>query len=120
LGVTGEKIMKKILYPFLFLSIVFFIGCDDEKETDPVNPLIGIYNLTSTSVEIQTTPVSTFTHNHDGTNTYLVFILGDDGVYSLQGKIDGLDGSEGGTWSDAGNKLTLIPYFSITITWDKC
>ena len=37
--------MKKILYPFLFLSIVFFIGCEDEKETDPVNPLIGVYNF---------------------------------------------------------------------------
>ena len=74
--------------------------------------------MTSTSVEIQTTPVSTFTHNHDGTNTYLVFILGDDGVYSLQGKIDGLDGSEGGTWSDTGNKLTLIPSDGDTEIWD--
>ena len=110
--------MKKILYPFILLSILFFIGCEDEKETDPVNPLIGVYNLTSTSVEIQTTPVSTFTHNHDGTNTYLVFILGDDGVYSLQGKIDGLDGSEGGTWSDTGNKLTLIPSDGDTEIWD--
>ena len=74
--------------------------------------------MTSTSVEIQTTPVSTFTHNHDGTNTYLVFILGDDGVYSLQGKIDGNDGSEGGTWSDTGNKLTLIPSDGDTEIWD--
>ena len=110
--------MKKILYPLFIFSILFTIGCEDEKETDPVNPLIGVYNLTSTSIEVQTTPTQTLTFNHDGTNTYLVFILGDDGVYSLQGKIDGDDGSEGGTWSDTGNKLTLIPSDGDTEIWD--
>ena len=48
----------------------------------------------------------------------MVFILGDDGVYSLQGKLDGDDGSEGGTWSDTGNKLTLIPSDGDTQIWD--
>ena len=110
--------MKKILYPLFIFSILFTIGCEDEKETDPVNPLIGVYNLTSTSIEVQTTPTQTLTFNHDGTNTYLVFILGDDGVYSLQGKIDGEDSSDGGTWSDTGNKLTLIPSDGDTEIWD--
>ena len=110
--------MKKILYPLFIFSILFTIGCEDEKETDPVNPLIGVYNLTSTSIEVQTTPTQTLTFNHDGTNTYLVFILGDDGVYSFQGKIDGEDSSDGGTWSDTGNKLTLIPSDGDTEIWD--
>ena len=54
----------------------------------------------------------------------MVFILGDDGVYSSQGKIDGYDisiikrYSEGGTWSDTGNKLTLIPSDGDTEIWD--
>ena len=110
--------MKKILYPLFIFSILFTIGCEDEKETDPVNPLIGVYNMTSVSITIQSSPSQTLTFNHDGTDNYLVFILGDDGVYSLQGKIDGDDGSEGGTWSDTGNKLTLIPSDGDTEIWD--
>ena len=110
--------MKKLLYSLLTLSILFTIGCEDEKETDPVNPLIGVYNMTSVSITVQSSPSQTLTFNHDGTDNYLVFILGDDGVYSLQGKIDGLDGSEGGTWSDTGNKLTLIPSDGDTEIWD--
>ena len=110
--------MKKILYPLFIFSILFTIGCEDEKEKDPVNPLIGVYNMTSVSITIQSSPSQTLTFNHDGTDNYLVFILGDDGVYSLQGKIDGDDGSEGGTWSDTGNKLTLIPSDGDTEIWD--
>ena len=101
--------MKKIMFSLFILSILFTIGCEDEKETSDTNPLIGVYNMTSISIELQTTPTQTLTYNHDGTDNYLVLVLGDDGVYSLQGKIDGEDGSEGGTWSDTGNKLTLIP-----------
>ena len=110
--------LKKLLYSLLTLSILFTIGCEDEKETDPVNPLIGVYNMTSVSITVQSSPSQTLTFNHDGTDNYLVFILGDDGVYSLQGKIDGNDGSEGGTWSDIGNKLTLIPSDGDTEIWD--
>ena len=101
--------MKKIMFSLFILSILFTIGCEDEKETSDTNPLVGVYNMTSLSIELQTTPTQTLTFNHDGTDNYLVLVLGDDGVYSLQGKIDGVDGSEGGTWSDTGNKLTLIP-----------
>ena len=110
--------MKKIMFSLFILSILFTIGCEDEKETSDTNPLVGVYNMTSLSIELQTTPTQTLTFNHDGTDNYLVFILGDDGVYSLQGKIDGLDGSEGGTWSDTGNKLTLIPSDGDTEIWD--
>ena len=110
--------MKKIMFSLFILSILFTIGCEDEKETSDTNPLVGVYNMTSLSFELQTTPTQTVTYNHDGTDNYLVFILGDDGVYSLQGKIDGVDGSEGGTWSDTGNKLTLIPSDGDTEIWD--
>ena len=106
------------MFSLFILSILFTIGCEDEKETSDTNPLVGVYNMTSLSFELQTTPTQTVTYNHDGTDNYLVFILGDDGVYSLQGKIDGLDGSEGGTWSDTGNKLTLIPSDGDTEIWD--
>ena len=110
--------MKKIMFSLFILSILFTIGCEDEKETSDTNPLVGVYNMTSISIELQTTPTQTVTFNHDGTDNYLVFILGDDGVYSLQGKIDGVDGSEGGTWSDTGNKLTFIQSDGDTKIWD--
>jgi hypothetical protein len=109
--------MKKIMFSLFILSILFTIGCEDEKETSDTNPLVGVYNMTSISNELQTDEgqTQTLTYNHDGTDNYLVLVLGDDGVYSSQGKIDGYDisilkrYSEGGTWSDTGNKLTLIP-----------
>ena len=110
--------MKKIMFSLFILSILFTIGCEDEKETSDTNPLVGVYNMTSISIELQTTPTQTLTYNHDGTDNYLVFILGDDGVYSLQVKIDGLDFSEGGTWSDTGNKLTFIQSDGDTKIWD--
>ena len=110
--------MKKIMFSLFILSILFTIGCEDEKETSDTNPLVGVYNMTSLSIELQTTPTQTLTFNHDGTDNYLVLVLGDDGVYSLQGKIDGVDGSEGGTWSDTGNKLTIIPSDGDTDIWD--
>jgi len=110
--------MKRLL--LIVLPLLLMVGCEDKKDdtTEPVNPLISVYNLTSVSVSIQSNPVQTLTFNHNGTTTYLVFILGDDGVYSLQGKLDGDDGSEGGTWSDTGNKLTLIPSDGDTQIWD--
>ncbi len=110
--------MKKIMFSLFILSILFTIGCEDEKETSDTNPLVGVYNMTSLSIELQTTPTQTLTFNHDGTDNYLVLVLGDDGVYSLQGKIDGVDGSEGGTWSDTGNKLTFIQSDGDTKIWD--
>jgi len=110
--------MKRLL--LIVLPLLLIVGCEDKKDdtTEPVNPLISVYNLTSVSVSIQSNPVQTLTFNHNGTTTYMVFILGDDGVYSLQGKLDGDDGSEGGTWSDTGNKLTLIPSDGDTEIWD--
>jgi hypothetical protein len=110
--------MKRLL--LIVLPLLLMVGCEDKKDdtTEPVNPLISVYNMTSTSITIQSTPTQTYSFNHNGTTTYMVFILGDDGVYSLQGKIDGDDGSEGGTWSDTGNKLTLIPSDGDTEIWD--
>ena len=108
--------MKRLL--LIVLPLLLMVGCEDKKETSDTNPLVGVYNMTSISFELQTTPTQTLTFNHDGTDNYLVLVLGDDGVYSLQGKIDGVDGSEGGTWSDTGNKLTFIQSDGDTKIWD--
>ena len=105
--------MKRLL--LIVLPLLLMVGCEDNKKS--VDPLVGIYNMTSISMETITTPVETLTINHDGTNNYLVFILGDDGVTSFEGKIDGNYSSEGGTWSSTGNKLTLTSD-GVTDIWD--
>ena len=100
--------MKRLL--LIVLPLLLMVGCEDKKDdtSEPVNPLVGVYNMTSVSISLQSNPVQTLTFNHDGSNTYVVMILGDPDVYSFQGKIDGDVANEGGTWSDTGNKLTLI------------
>ncbi len=97
--------MKRLL--LIVLPLLLIVGCEDT--TEPVNPLIGVYNMTRISFVIYSSPDETYTFNHDGSNTYMVMILGDDDVYSFQGKLDGDVVSEGGTWSDTGNKITFIP-----------
>ena len=108
--------MKRLI--LTVLPLLLMIGCEDNKEETPVNPLVGIYDLTSISLSIQSNPVQTLTYNHNGTTTYLVFILGDDGIYSLQGKVNGNDSKGGGTWSDTGNKLSLILTDGDAEIWD--
>jgi len=100
--------MKRLL--LIVLPLLLMVGCEDEKATEEeqVDPLVGVYNMTSVSVSIQSNPVQTLTFNHDGSNNYVVMILGDPDVYSFQGKIDGDVANEGGTWSSTGNKLSLV------------
>ena len=57
---------------------------------------------------IQSNPTQTLSFQSDGSTTYVTMVLGESGVYSFQGKIDGEDVNEGGTWSTTGNKLTLV------------
>ena len=110
--------MKRLL--LIVLPLLLMVGCEDKKDdtSEPVNPLVGVYNMTSVSISLQSNPVQTLTFNHDGSNNYVVMILGDPDVYSFQGKIDGDVTNEGGTWSDTGNKLTLIPSDGDTEIWD--
>jgi hypothetical protein len=107
--------MKRLL--LIVLPLLLMVGCEDKKD-DTTNSLVGVYNLTSVSISIQSDPVETITLDHDGSNTYMVFILGDDDVFSLQGYLDGDAYSRGGTWSDTGNKLTLIQTDGDTHIWD--
>jgi hypothetical protein len=64
--------------------------------------------MSSTSITIQSNPTRTLSFQSDGSTTYVTMVLGESGVYSFQGKINGEDVNEGGTWSTTGNKLTLV------------
>ena len=39
--------MKKLIYPLLTLSILFTIGCDDDKKEESVDLIIGTWTLSA-------------------------------------------------------------------------
>ena len=39
--------MKKLIYPILTLSILFTIGCDDDKKEESVDLIIGTWTLSA-------------------------------------------------------------------------
>ena len=100
--------MKRLL--LIVLPLLFMVGCEDNNDdtTNDIDPMVGVYEMSSTSITIQSNPTQTLSFQSDGSTTYVTMVLGESGVYSFQGKIDGEDVNEGGTWSTTGNKLTLV------------
>ena len=100
--------MKKILYPLFIFTILFTIGCEDEKvEEEEVNPLIGVWEMETVSMTILSNPSQNLTITSDSDNNETM-ILGEDGTYSYEGKIDGDSDSGSGSWSSTSNKLTIV------------
>ena len=100
--------MKKILYPLFIFTILFTIGCEDEKvEEEEVNPLIGVWEMETVSMTILSNPSQNLTITSDSDNNETM-ILGEDGTYSYEGKIDGDIDSGSGSWSSTSNKLTIV------------
>ena len=100
--------MKKVL----LLAIVLIVGCASEDDGSPtgssVHPLVGVWEITEmtlnyTSGELNGTSITVpFGENTQmGTGTW---IFRADGVASMTSG----DGTDSGTWSATGNKLTLI------------
>ena len=110
--------MGKYLKILLF-SLMVFIGCEDDKasESDSVNPLVGVWEMTSASILIQSNPSQTITINADANNSETM-VLGEDGTYSYSGKIDGVSESGSGSWSSTGSKLTIMEDGEDTIIVD--
>ena len=99
--------MKKLL-PLFSLLLIFSFGCEDDKATEEeVNPLVGVWEMTSASFLIQSNPSETITITADANNNETM-ILGEDGTYSSSGKQDGDSDSGSGSWSSTANKLTII------------
>ena len=99
--------MKKLL-PLFSLLLIFSFGCEDDKATEEeVNPLVGVWEMTSASILIQSNPSQTITLTADADNNETM-ILGEDGTYSYSGKINGEDESGSGSWSSTANKLTIM------------
>ena len=110
--------MKKLLYPLFIFSILFTIGCEDDKAAEEeVNPLVGVWEMTSASFLIQSNPSETITITADNNNSETM-ILGEDGTYSSSGKQDGDSYSGSGNWSSTANKLTIMEDGEDTIIFD--
>ena len=103
--------MKKIL---LMLPLLFWLGCEDDA-TDDTNPLVGVWEMTTVSILIETEPFpQTITYNSDANNNETM-ILAEDGTYSSSGVSNGLPYNDNwtlfsgsGSWSSTSNKLTII------------
>ena len=109
--------MKQLLQYFLLLTLVFTIGCEDDKAAvEDVNPLVGVWEMTSASILFQSNPSHTITITADANNSETL-ILGEDGTYSYSGKMDGESESGSGSWSSTSNKLTIIEDGETNI-WD--
>ena len=110
--------MKKLLYPLVIFSILFTIGCEDDKAAEEdVNPLVGVWEMTSASFLIQSNPSETITITADANNIHTM-ILSEDGTYSSSGKQDGDSYSGSGNWSSTANKLTIMEDGEDTIILD--
>ena len=110
--------MKKILYPLFIFTILFTIGCEDEKVVEEeVNPLVGVWEMVTVSMTILSNPSQNLTITSDSDNNETM-ILGEDGTYSYSGKWDGENDSGSGSWSSTANKLTIMEDGEDTIIVD--
>ena len=99
--------MKQLLTILLSFSLLT-IGCEDDKAAEEdVNPLVGVWEMTSASFLIQSNPSETITITADNNNSETM-ILGEDGTYSVSGNEDGYSYSGSGSWSSTANKLTIM------------
>ena len=105
--------MKRLL--LIVLPLLLMVGCEDKKATEEeVNPLVGVWDMTSASILVQSNPSTTITITKDADN-FETMILGEDGIYSYSGKINGEAESGSGSWSSTANKLTIIEDGETTI-----
>ena len=102
--------MKKLIYPLLTLSILFTIGCDDDKKEESVDSIIGTWTLSA---------VCGFEdENCSGTCTDVTEMwLEDEGSFSMTFSSDGTGtlNEESFNWSGSGPYTLTADGESITI-----
>jgi len=104
--------MKKLIYTLLTLSILFTIGCDDDKKEESVDSIIGTWTLSA---------VCGFEdENCSGTCTDVTAMwLEDEGSFSMTFSSDGTgtlgENEESFNWSGSGPYTLTADGESITI-----
>ena len=107
--------MRNLLSTLLVFSFLFTIGCEDDDAS--ADTLVGVWNMTSIAV----TGDGATTTIDAGSDFSIVMIFNEDGTFSNQGVMEGESNSESGTWSTAGDKLTIITEEeegTVTEIWD--
>ena len=104
--------MKKLIYTLLTLSILFTIGCDDDKKEESVDSIIGTWTLSA---------VCGFEdENCSGTCTDVTAMwLEDEGSFSMTFSSDGTgtlgENEESFNWSGSGPYTLTVEGESTTI-----
>ena len=102
--------MKKLIYPLLTLSILFTIGCDDDKKEESVDLIIGTWTLSA---------VCGFEdENCSGICTDVTAMwFEDEGSFSITFSSDGTGTVNEGSfsWSGSGPYTLIVDGESITI-----
>ena len=103
--------MKKLIYPLLTLSILFTIGCDDDKKEESVDLIIGTWTLSA---------VCGFEdENCSGICTDVTAMwFEDEGSFSITFSSDGtgtFNNEESFNWSGSGPYTLIVDGESITI-----
>jgi hypothetical protein len=104
--------MKKLIYTLLTLSILFTIGCDDDKKEESVDSIIGTWTLSA---------VCGFEdENCSGTCTDVTAMwLEDEGSFSMTFSSDGTgtlgENEESFNWSGSGPYTLTVDGESTTI-----
>ena len=95
--------MKKLIYTLLTLSILFTIGCDDDKKEESVDSIIGTWTLTAVCAFPDENCSGTCT---DATEEWLDIEGGFSMTFSEEGVgtlvISG-EGTDSFTWSGSGS-----------------
>ena len=102
--------MKKLIYPLLTLSILFTIGCDDDKKEESVDLIIGTWTLSA---------VCGFEdENCSGICTDVTAMwFEDEGSFSITFSSDGTGtiNEESFNWSGSGTYTLIVDGESITV-----
>ena len=108
--------MKKYLIILLLPLLVFTISCEDDNDSSTSNPLVGVWEMTSVVITIQSNPIQSVTYIANDSTNDITLILGADGTYSTTGQLNGSNNTFGGTWSSTGNKITIFETSPETLT----
>ena len=98
---------KYINYLSLLTLTLFLSNCDKSSTESTVDPLVGVWEWTSTTM---TDGTSTYTET-PSTGEYEKVIIYQDGTCSFIYIYDGETTTGSGTWSTNSNKLTWIVTF---------
>ena len=106
--------MKKLIYTLLTLSILFTIGCDDDKKEESVDSIIGTWTLTAVCLFPDENCSGTCT---DATEEFLdgeggfsmTFSEGDVGTFTYS------EGADSFSWSGSGPYTLTLDGDSITV-----